>query len=278
MITSRARWCSVLFAGVLSASPALAQDQCEGEYAGCARASIAFRHREELPGKFNFDTGWVPSGSPVQVRVRAVLAAHTEITASGALVAGWPEPMALRAVGDPRGGNLAVDYGVQFIARARLSLEVAGAPVNWEGDLPYVPRVDFRAMGNTTFDPWAWQPVTASGRTMRVRVADLPLTDAIVRIPGISGGFTLEAAGGVSAAYRSTRISFGLAADPITASVERVQAVFMAGPFVEYQPRLEGVLDYTGQVFLYPGLYVSLAGRRWSVSRVESRCFRSATT
>lgn len=248
---------------------ALAQDQCAGDYAGCVSAPISFRYREGLPIEFNFDTDWVPAGSPVQVRVRAVLAGHTQVTARGTLVAAWPEPMALRAPGDPGGGALEVDYGVQFSARARLSLDTGAGRVNWEGDLPYVPRVDFRATGNATFDPWAWEPVMASGRTMRVRVADIALTDAIVRIPGISGGFTLEAAGGVSASYRSTRISFGLAADPITASVERVQGIFRGGPFVEFVPRLEGALDYTGRIFLYPGLYVSLAGRRWMIDLFE---------
>jgi hypothetical protein len=248
---------------------ALAQDQCGSDFAGCVSAPISFRYREGLPIEFNFDTDWVPAGSPVQVRVRAVVAGHTQVSARGALVAGWPEPMVLRAPGDPGGGALEVDYGVQFSARARLSLDTGAGRVNWEGDLPYVPRIDFRAMGDTTFDPWAWEPVMASGRTMRVRVADIALTDAIVRIPGISGGFTLEAAGGVSASYRSTRISFGLAADPITATVDRVQGIFRGGPFVEFLPRLEGALDYTGRIFLYPGLYVSLAGRRWMIDLFE---------
>jgi hypothetical protein len=129
--------------------------------------------------------------------------------------------------------------------------------------------IDFRAMAQRTFDPWGWSPVTAEGRTARVRVADVPITDAIVRIPGISGGFTFEAAGDVSAAYRSTRFTFGTAAEPLDAMNTRTLAVFNAGPFVEYQPRLEGDLAYRGAIHIYPGLYVSLAGRRWMLDLVD---------
>lgn len=125
--------------------------------------------------------------------------------------------------------------------------------------------IDFRAMGWTPFDPWAWTPVSAMGRTMRARVADVPITDAIVRIPGISGGFTFEAAGEVSATYQSTRMSFGIAADPLTAMTLRTQAAFNAGPSVEYSPRLEGDVGYAGAIHIFPGLYVSLAGRRWTL-------------
>ena len=104
---------------------------------------------------------------------------------------------------------------------------------------------------------------------MRQHIADVALTDAIIRIPGISGGFTLDASGEVEAGYRSTRFTFGGQADPITQSMRRTQAVFMAGAFVEYAPVLEGVLDYTIGVRVYPGLYVSLAGRRWTIGLPE---------
>ena len=263
---------SALLAGVLTLMPAAALAQpggCEPDAAGCARAPIAYRWREGLPVEFDFDTGWVPPSSPVQVRIRAVLAGSTQVSAAGELVGSWPEPMLLRAVGAPGQGALSVDYGVVFTARVRLALEVAGRPVGWEGPIPYVPMIDFRAMAQRTFDPWGWSPVTAEGRTARVRVADVPITDAIVRIPGISGGFTFEAAGDVSAAYRSTRFTFGTAAEPLDAMNTRTLAVFNAGPFVEYQPRLEGDLAYRGAIHIYPGLYVSLAGRRWMLDLVD---------
>lgn len=260
-----------LFTAMLAPSAALAQtgSGCDPDAAGCARAPIAFRFREGLPTEFDFDTNWVPPGSPVQVRVRAALAGHTSVDQAGELVASWPAPMRLQAVGNVNGGALEVDYGVQFSARIRLALEVEGRSIGWEGAIPYVPMIDFRATGRTAFDPWAWEGVSAMGRTARVRVADVPITDAIVRIPGISGGFSFEASGDVSATYRSTRMTFGLAADPITAMSLRTQGAFTAGTFVEYAPRLEGDLAYRGALHVYPQLYVSLAGRRWMLDLAD---------
>jgi MYXO-CTERM domain-containing protein len=256
----------------LSGLSSLAHAQTEGcapDAAGCTRADIAYRWREGLPVEFDFDTNWVPPGAPVQVRIRAALTGNTQVAAAGQLVGSWPEPMQLRTVGTRGAGSVSVDYGVQFSARIRLSLPVEGRTLSWEGAIPYTPRIDFRAMASSPFDPWAWQPVMVAGRTMRVRVADVPLTDALVRIPGISGGFSFEASGDVQATYRSTSFQFGLAADPITEAMPRVLGNFNPGPFVEYQPRLEGTLGYTGAVHVYPSLYVSLAGRRWMLDLAD---------
>ncbi len=260
---------ALLISSLTQPLAASAQITCGGEYAGCATAPIHFQHREGLPVEFNFDTGWVPSGSPVQVRIEAVLAGSTEVSLDGTLVGAWPVPMSLAAEPTTGGGSISVDYGIVFRARARLDLDVGVAPIRWEGNLPYLPMIDFRAMSASAFEPWAWSRVATTGGTMRQHIADIPITDAIVRIPGISGGFSLDARGEVEAGYRSTRITFGGQADPLTQAIRRTQAVFMAGAFVEYAPVLEGVLDYTIGVRLYPGLYVSLAGRRWTIGLPE---------
>ncbi len=269
--TSRAstRAALALCAALAFPSVSRAQDGCGEGFVGCAEAPIEYHHREGLPVEFDLDSGWVPSGSPIAVRFRAALVGNTRVDLAGRLVGGWPEPIALSAVGTPGQGNLSVDYGVQFSARARLSLPIDGTTVGWEGALPFIPMVDFRAMAARAFDPWAWEGVNVAGRTMRVRVATISLTDSIIRIPGISGGFAFEAAGEVEANYRSTRLDFGISADPITASVSRVQGAFTAGPFVEFSPALEGVLGYGVTIHVYPTLYVSLAGRRWNLDLAD---------
>ncbi len=246
-----------------------AQDGCPGGAAGCSSAPIAYHFREGLPVEFDFDTGWQPGGSPVQVRFHAALQGHTQVDLAGRLQAAWPVPMALTAAGTPGGGSLAVDYGVQFEARVRLHLPDGIGHIDWEGGIPYVPTIDFRAMATQTFDPWAWDPVHVQAMTARVHIADIPLTDAIIHIPGISGGLTFDASGALDADYHSTDILFGLAADPITAAMPRVQGMFTAGSFVEYSPQLEGQLDYLGSLHIHPGLYVSLAGHRWMIDIVD---------
>lgn len=247
---------------------AFAQSDCVG-YAGCASADIAYHHREGLPVEFDVDTGWQPPSAPVQVRFRAVLAGHTQVDMAGSLRGAWPEPMALTVRGTPGAGSLAVDYGVVISARIRLALDVEGRTISWEGDVPYVPRVDFRAMASTTFDPWAWSTVMVTGHTMRTHLADVSITDAIVRIPGISGGLSFDAVGEVDASWRSTRFTFGLEADPLTMAMPMTQGIFMAGPSIEYHPALEGELAYRAGVRVIPSLYVALAGRRWMLDIAE---------
>lgn len=262
----RLRLASSLILGLFAYSAeASAQVGCGGDFAGCTSASIHYTRREGLPIEFGFDTDWVPGGSPVQVRIQAVLAGHTQVDLDGALVGSWPEPMSLSVTPTPGGGSIAVDYGVQFNARVRLALDTGITTVRWEGAIPYVPTIDFRAMSASAFEPWAWTRASTHGMTMRQHLADVSLTDSIIRIPGISGGFSLDASGEVEAGYRSTRFTFGTAADPITASMQRTQAMFTAGPFVEYRPALEGAIDYTVGFNLYPSLYVRLAGRMWTI-------------
>ncbi|MEZ4389827.1 MAG: choice-of-anchor D domain-containing protein [Polyangiales bacterium] len=266
-MTSRALPWALAASALLAPLAASAQTGACGEgFVDCASAPIAFRHRVGLPLEVDLDTGWVPAGLPVQARFRAALVGGTEVAMNGQLVAGWPTPMVLQAVGDEGGGRLALDYGVEVAARVRLNLDTGVGNASWEGAIPYVPMVNFRATAMTTFTPWAWSPAVAvRGSTARQRVADIRLTDAIVRIPGISGGFTIDIAAEIEATWQTRRITFGLDADPITEAMPRTQAVFSAGPFAAYSPRVEGEFAHTGTLHVYPSLYVSLLGRRWQL-------------
>jgi MYXO-CTERM domain-containing protein len=242
---------------------------CPGGAIGCARAAIAYSRRVGSPVEFDVDTGWWPSGSPVQVRFQSALAGHTRIDAAGELESAWPEPMTLRADGTPGTGLLETDYGIVLDARVRLHLDVSGTMYDWEGSVPYVPMIDFRAMASTAFDPWAWEPVSVRGSTMRQHIADIPLSDAFISIPGIEGGLSFDAQADLASDYHSTQITFGGDADPITATADHTLAYFAAGPSVDYFPRLEGQLDQTITLRIYPSLYVSLLGRRWMVDLFE---------
>lgn len=281
------RWAlasSLALTTLLTSPAASAQIQgCGADFVECASAPISFRHRIGLPINVDLDTGWVPAGLPVQARFRAALVGGTEVRMAGQLVAGWPTPMVLQAVGDRDGGQLSVDYGVQVSARVRLNLDTGIGRADWEGAIPYVPMIDFRATGMSTFNPWAWNPaVTARGMTARQRVADIPLTDAIIRIPGISGGLTIEISAEIEASWRTSRMTFGLDAEPITEARPRTQAVFSAGPFAQYSPRVEGEFAHTGTLHVYPSLYVSLLGRRWQLQVADIPIplgpFRTAVT
>ena len=242
---------------------------CPGGSLGCAHAAIAYSRQVGLPLEFDIDTGWWPSGSPVQVRFRSALTGHTRVDAAGELHAAWPMPMTLRALPTAGTGLLESDYGIVLDARVRLHLEVSGTTYNWEGSVPYVPHIDFRAMASTAFDPWAWDPINVRGSTMRQHLADVPLTDSFIPIPGVSGGLSFDAQADLATSYRSTQITFGGDADPLTQSTDHVLALFTAGPSVDYFPQLEGQVDQTITMRIYPSIYVELLGRRWMVDLFE---------
>jgi hypothetical protein len=242
---------------------------CPEGAVGCARAPIAYRRRVGLPIEFSYDTGWVPAGSPVQVRFVAALQAHTEIALAGTLEGAWPQPMTVRAVGTPGAGSIASDYGVVLSARVRLHLETSAGTFDWEGDVPYVPHIDFRATAQTTFDPWAWNGVMVSGSTARQHLADVSLTDSFIPIPGVSLGLSFDAQAQLVTGYRSLRFTFGGAADPFTQYTTSVLAAFTSGPSVVYWPRLEGQVSFEGTLSIFPALYVSVPGGRWMVDLFE---------
>lgn len=250
---------------LLGALEARAQS-CPAGSLGCAQAPLSFTREVGLPFSFDIDTGWVPSGSPLQVRFVAALVGRTRVSAAGALRASWPAAMRLEALPTAGSGSLLSDYGVQLDARVRVDF---GAGARWEGSIPYVPHVDFRVRGERAFDPWAWQPVTVSSSTARQHVADVALTDLLVRIPGISGGLSFDIQADLSTSYRSLRIDFGGDADPLTETIAAVQGAYTAGPTVTYLPQLQGRVTFSSRLHVFPSLYVDFLGRRTMVDLLD---------
>ncbi len=239
---------------------------CPAGARGCARADISYRHRAGIPVEWDIDTGFVPAGSPLQVRFHTVFVGHTDVSLAGVLEGSWPRAMTLRALGNRAGGAIESDFGLVLEARVRVHLDIGIRTFDWEGAIPYIPMVDIRARANRTFDPWAWDGVSIMGATMRAHIADVPITTAIIPIPGIAGGFSFDAQLELQTNYRSTRITFGMDADPITAMMERTLAVFTMGSRVTYSPQLEGRIAWTPGVHVYPSFYVTLLGSRFTLA------------
>lgn len=243
---------------------------CVASALGCQVAPLQFVKREGLPIEFDLDTSWIPAGSPVQVRIRAAFVGHTEIRVGGSLASSWPRAMSVSAPPGPaQSASIESDYGIVFRSSVRLHLVVGASTYDWEGDIPFVPQVDFRSTARGNFDPWGWARTSVRASTMRQRIADVPLTDALIPIRGISGGLSFSASASIETGYRSTRISFAPAPDAITESVERITLPFEGGPFVEFAPRLEGLVDQSVTVTVTPSLYVSLLGRRWEIPVID---------
>jgi MYXO-CTERM domain-containing protein len=250
---------------------------CASQPLTCGVGPVSFTKVDALPIQFNFDTGWVPSGSPVQVHLWADVWANTHVTLAGKLQSAWPMAMTLDAPGDHEGGQFGFHYGADFGAQGKVTISVAGQTYSWTGDIPYVPNFDFEVKADQGFDAWGWQPgVTLKSKTMPAEIASVDLSTIIgTSIPGIDGGFALDVAMEFDATYQTNRIVIDhtdgspVSGGAILKDGDQSLATYTSGPNIELDIHPEGTVDYDGVVHLIPTFWVSLLGKKWDIPIVD---------
>ena len=125
---------------------------CKTDSYTCEIAPIAFSRKDALPIEFDFDTGWVPQNSPLQVHLWAGVYANTHVSLTGALIlyvvtvtlglllqqfgAPGPEGYAERVIGQRRQAeHLLICGQSDQLADMSTALEVrcmSGAGNSWE--------------------------------------------------------------------------------------------------------------------------------------------------
>ncbi len=234
---------------------------------------LIFDKTVKLPIAFDWDTGWIPGGSPLQVRFYVKLPAFTHVKMQGGFETTWPE--SLRLYPQPgRFGVIDFDYGLEIGAKAKLAVKILGQDIGWEGNIPYVPQVNFHVVGNKTFDPWGWAPgATASGFTAPLTLFQLPITDLIIPIPGISGGIELNVQGELAVTYTTEKISIKpntkTPSKGPTPPVSQPDAAtihpWVDGAYGEYFVHPEGTIKYVGTIHLFPAIYVEILSKKFSI-------------
>lgn len=304
----------VMLAAVVAAAPALAQDippdggfdadvetadadswpgdadsdidaaLCPDGAVGCYTEELDWLHRDALFDDIMLDTGWVPAGSPIQLRFGLAIGGSTEVALGGTLVASWPPGLLLSVPGRLDTGRLTINYGFELIAQMRFDVEVAGIRYEWEGDIPipYIPE-DLRMAGEVIFDPFllpdvAARPVRVSDTTDRVRILRYDALGGIISIPGVSGGIVLALQGELEAAYQTERIAFQdadsieeengttLMNPPIPEDPDETPGF---GPSAEVVLHPEGTLFYDGTIIIIPELYLEIVGTRFDLALLE---------
>lgn len=192
---------------------AVLASMCSETQTQCERADVAVTKLEEGPNDFDYDTGWVPSNSPIQIRIVVALHDRTQVDLAGTLDSTWPDPITLTPTGTLQQGHISIDDGFEVSIQARFTVTVGGQTYSWTGNVPYLPNVNFLASATQTFDPWAWtggdpKLSTVSVETATQKIAQVDLVSLITSIPGISGGFELDGAATYSAWYDTLRIDF----------------------------------------------------------------------
>jgi hypothetical protein len=252
--------------------------QCTELDTKCQRGAFTVSKSEKIAADFDFDTGWLPKDAPVQVRLLTYLHGRTRVDMSGTIDATWPDPIRLRPDGVRETGLLAIDDGLVVKAMARFKVSIAGKEYSWSGDLPGVPKVDLASVTHVHFDPFAWKgaplPPQTSGKTKQMEIFRVPLTDAIIPIPGIEGGFQLEGQGEFFAEYSTLRIGFDELTSPgavgdIDPTKTFTQVLFSSSPSLENTLNIHGELTRQTNLHFIPGLYFEILGKKFDLELVD---------
>jgi len=247
---------------------------CSDSDLECTTAPLSYAKTISLPIAFDWDTGWIPQNSDLQVRFFVKVPASTTVELDGALETTWPEAMTLATPGGTH-GLLKFDYGLDIGAKAKIDAAVIGVPVKWEGDIPFVPQVDFHLKAETQFTPWAFPPssAVANATSPKVRLFEVNLLSQLGIPSQISkGGIALDLKGDLKATYQTDRIRIepAKATDTaITSETGTTTRAFAGGAFVEYDVFPEGRVEYDGTVFLIPTFFAEILGKDFSMPIVD---------
>ncbi len=231
-------------------------------------ANVDFWWEDRAFEDFMYDTGWVPSGSDVQVRFGLTVLGRTEVGLGGACETTWPDPLTVRVPGRPLTGWLSIGYGMAIIADLRIDVTVLGEHITYEGPLPFLDLPsDLLMADDLAFDPFVLpgadpNPVGVSDTTERVRALTYDVAGAI-GIPGVEGSISLDVQALLEAEYHTDRLNVTGAA-PIELE-GGTTLIAPPGPegygrAADYQVLPDGVVDYIGGAILYPHVTVAVLG------------------
>jgi MYXO-CTERM domain-containing protein len=267
---------------------ALAQDipppdgECPVGSVGCNESDeLMFQHRDALFDDVMLDSGWVPADSPIQVRFAVFLGGSTEVDLAGRAHTYWPAPLEAYLEGTSGAGRFAINYGLEIIAQIRIDVEIAGIRYRWEGDIPIPGGIpsDLRLAAETTFDPFLLppidpRPVMVWDDTDVVTLFEYDVTDSLIPIPGIGGGFRADVALSLDGSYQTDRIVLSdaspeLTEEGMTAIVDPDEGRDDFGAAKDYTVLPHGTIAYAGHINFYPTLFLEFAGRTFDVRIAE---------
>lgn len=187
-------------------------------------------YEEQLLGfeDLALDTGWIPNGSPVQMRFYASAANTIAAVLPGEAHYDWPSET-LRFVGDPDSGFFSYDVGLELYA----GVKVDAAIIQWESDLlgPYDYQVDELAW----FTPYLLEgnpqrPATIMSQTDGFTLASVPIVPDIVIL---SGNLDIDLAIDITASLACNRIEVQGPLGAAEFTIEDEEQVVAAGEGLE---------------------------------------------
>lgn len=235
--------------------------------------NVTFTHAEQAFSSFGYDTGWQPSSGPVQVRFLVDVGGGFDATAPGVIRLGWKPDLWMWPEGEPLGGTLNMDVGVQVKALLKLDLSIPGGPhYTWQGNIPGVPNFDYRFADQKPFTPFLLQgaspaSVTVSDVIQKTRLYRVPLTQSIIPIPGIGGFLDVDVGGTLKAVMSGLRVAF--AEGDVTTQPGEVAWVVPEQPSLISSARYESTVSHRGTVNLEPAVVVTVGPLSWTLAQLN---------
>jgi hypothetical protein len=239
-----------------------------------ATTPVSFSHSDQPFKGVSLDTGWVPSGSAVQIRFATSITGTTEAVLPGkATLRKSGGELGLTYAGDPSAGKVKMDIG--FAISAKLKIDVSG--FTWEGNLPLVPQFDLRFLDEELLTAF----VLAGASPRPVHLEDTRPKQQLfqVPIPGLSiswgpitlGGVVLVKAGGtLMGDFTGVEIATTLdGGGPLLVHTSEGQVATTPdrGKNPEHASALyKAVMHYSGTITLYPTITVTAALAKWEVA------------
>jgi MYXO-CTERM domain-containing protein len=174
------------------------------------------------------DTGWIPNGSPVQMRFYASAANTIAAVLPGEAHYDWTSET-LQFVGDPDAGFFSYDVGLELYA----GVKVDAAIIQWESDLlgPYDYQIDELAW----FTPYLLEgnpqrPATIMSQTDGFTLASIPIVPDIVIL---SGNLDIDLAVDITASLACNRVEVQGPLGEAVFTIEDEEQVVAAGEGLE---------------------------------------------
>lgn len=221
-----------------------------------------------------FNTGWIPSGSPVQMKIDVAAANTLAVSMFGTAEYDWGSEQ-LRFEGDPSGGDFRYDVGV--LLHAEVLVDVVG--FQWQSDLlgPYDLLID----DDAEFTPYLLNgstdaPVIVEDSTTGVTVASVPLVPDILIA---SGNLDIDVSFDVSASLsgKSIRASGPLNEATVITEGESVAILADAGQDPEggsddamhVEAQLTARVTTSTTVIVRPHLVFSVFGTDYDIAGID---------
>mgnify|MGYP001813008862 CR=1 FL=1 len=109
----------------------------------------------------DLDTGWQPSGSPLQVRFSIVVSQGVvssdmtgDLTVSCKVGNGSSTNAEVAWVGRENEGELKIEGGLEVTSKFRVNVGAYGYNLDWESEIPNLPNADWGTFNSTNFSPF----------------------------------------------------------------------------------------------------------------------------